>query len=262
MSNSKKRTLSDMIGTSNTRTPPPKFTVPVVSGNNQSWSALTQHAVDNRALITRHGYANASTGKIGSVELSHTHGEFNKKVGLEIDTHNISTSDLGSAPRSFPKITARMSQTRGATDALRVLKGTHLSKGLMSRKLSQRQAAVEMGVEIGISEYSRGTNLALTDAGINLYRIKHGQISLSDFSDREVGYSGAGKGGAQRLRGLGTPANVFEMYTDLRTIYDDHASQKPDSKRKWETGLSSKASDDDKFNAWQFHKFRSWTQRE
>lgn len=263
-SNPKKRSLSTMLGSSNAPTPPPKFSPPVVNVTTQKWSSLTQQAVDSRALITQHSYKNATTGKFGTVELSHTHGEFNKKVKGDIETHNISTSELGSAPRSFPKIIAKMDLTHGATDALRVIKGTHRSKGLMSSTMDERRAAVEMGVEVGISEYSRGTNLALTDASINLYRVKHAQIGLSDFSDHTVAYSGAGKGGAKRLRELGTVDSVFSQYdASLRQIFDTHAAVKPKSKRsKWEQGLPSKASDDDKFVAWQAHKFKSWTQRE
>lgn len=262
-STSKKRKLSDFLAHQNTPTPPPTFTVPTVSGDNKSWSTLTQQAVNSRALITTHSYMNATTQNLGQVSLSHTHGEFNKKVGQQIDTHNISTSDHGSSPQSFPKIINRMDQAVGAVDALRVVKGTHLSKGLTSSTVDERKAAVELGVEIGISEYSRGTNLALTDASINLYRIKHAKIGLSDFSDHTAAYSGAGKGGAKRLRDLGDVENVFSQYqTDLRDIYDTHASKKADIKRTWEQGLGSKADDDTKYSAWQYHKFQRWTRRE
>lgn len=263
MSSNKKRKLDDMLGASNTPLQVPTFTVPKIKVDNQSWSSLSQNAVDNRALVTKHSYKVEGTNNFGKVKLSHTHGEFNKKVtgSYEINTHNISTSDLGSSPQSFPKILDRLSTQSGAIDALRVIKGTHLTKGLTGNTLDKRRAAVELGAEIGISEYVRGSTVALSDASINLYRMKHGEINKSEFSDPKVGYTGAGKGGAERLRTLSTIGEVFSQYSgSLRTIYDNHASQKPS--RPWETGLGKKATNEEKFNAWQFHKFNSWTQRE
>lgn len=263
MSNSKKRTFEDMLAGSNTPQPVPTFTVPKLNVTNQKWSAISQQVVNNRALVTEHKYMAESSGKFGSVELSHTHGEFNKRVpsSYSITTHNISTSGLGVSPQSFPKILDRLSTQSGAVDALRVIKGTHLTKGLTGSTVDKRKAALELGAEIGISEYVRGSTVALSDASINLYRMKHGKLTKTGFSDHTVGYSGAGKGGAERLRNLSTIGDVFSQYTgSLRSIYDSHASQK--SSRPWETGLGKKATNEEKFNAWQFHKFKSWTQRE
>lgn len=263
MSNNKKRTLDDMLGSSNTPQPVPTFTVPKLTITNQKWSSISQQVVNNRALVTEHSYMAEGTGKIGKVKLSHTHGEFNKRVSdsLDITTHNISTSGLGLSPQSFPKILDRLSTQSGAVDALRVIKGSHLTKGLTGDTVEKRKAAVELGAEIGISEYVRGSTVALSDASINLYRMKHGKISKTDFSDPKVGYTGAGKGGAERLRNLSSIGEVFSQYGgSLRSIYKNHASQK--TNRPWEQGLDNNASDDDKFNAWQVHKFNSWTRRE
>ncbi len=263
MSGSKKRSFEEMLGSSNTPAPVPSYTVPRLTVKNQKWSSLSQSAVDNRALIMRHKYKVESNSKTGYVELSHTHGEFNKIVPTTstLATHNISTSDLGKSPRSFPKIMQDISTVKGATDALRVIKGTHLSKGLTGSTLSKRRAAVELGPEIGVSEYTRGSAVALTDASVNLYRMKHGNLSKDDFSDHSKGYTGAGKGGAERLRSIKSITATFQPYDGpLRSIYDSHASTK--TTRPWESGLKSSASDQEKFDAWRVHKFKKWTQRE
>jgi hypothetical protein len=188
-----------------------------------------------------------------SVQFSHTHGEFNKRVrSNSLDTHNISTSISGDAPRSFPKILDDLGNKHGASDALRVLKGTHLSVGLESGTPAKRVAAVELASEIGISEYTRGTTNALFDAAINLYRIKRGNLPKADFADHTKGYTGAGKGGAERLRGLGTPKDVADQYeASLKSIYNKHAAKKPG--KAW----ASKG-----YNAWLNHKFAKWTKRE
>ncbi|MDX2298251.1 MAG: hypothetical protein NW204_00845 [Xanthomonadaceae bacterium] len=263
MSANKKRSFAEMLASSNTPAPTPVFTVPRVTVTNAKWSALSQNVVDQRAVVAKHRYKVASSGQTFSAEFSHTHGEFNKRVAntLSIGTHNISTSDLGSSPRSFPKIMQDLSTVTGATDALRVIKGTHLSKGLIGATPTQRRAAVELGAEIGVSEYTRGTTVALTDASINLYRMKHGNLSRDDFSDPDKGYTGAGKGGAERLRAVASIAAAFAPYdAPLKSIYDTHAALKP--VRPWEAGLRAKATEQEKFDAWRAHKFQKWTQRE
>jgi hypothetical protein len=263
MSANKKRSLSDFLGPSNTLKDVPQYDVPRIDVQTQQWSNLSQQAVDNRALATNNKYKNAATGKFGFVELSHTHGEFKKIVDkkLKLDKHNISTAEFGSGAKSFPKIVDRLSDATGATDTMRVIKGTHLSKGLISTALDERKAAVELGTEIGISEYVRGTTAALTDASINLYRVKHGNLAKSDFSDHEKGYSGAGEGGAERLRAYGSIVDVFKPYdAPLKEIYDTHASVK--ASRPWEKGLRKNATDQEKYDSWRAHKFTKWTQRE
>jgi hypothetical protein len=261
------RTFSQMLGASNTVSDVPTYTAKRVNVTNQKWSDLSQTVADERASVLKHKYKVAGTTKHGSIELSHTHGEFNKRLkasatgDVEINTHNIATAELGRAPRSFPKILESISTKKGATDALRVLKGTHLTKGLTGSTPEKRQAAVELGAEIGVSEYTRGASAALTDAAINLYRMKHGKLSKTDFADHEKGYTGAGKGGAERLRALGSIVDVFKPYdASLRSVYDSHASIK--AKRPWEATLGPKATADEKFDAWRAHKFQKWTQRE
>ncbi|NOT89667.1 MAG: hypothetical protein HOP03_16025 [Lysobacter sp.] len=263
MSASKKRTLADFLGASNTPNPVPEFNVPRITVREQAWSEISSEASASRALVTHNQYRNANTWKKGYVDLSHTHGEFKKVVSdkYKIQKHNVSTAELGSGAKSFPKIVDRLSDAHGAKDALRVLKGTHLEHGLLSTTKDQRRAAVELGTEIGVSEYLRGGTVALTDASINLYRVKHGNLAKSDFSDHTKGYSGAGEGGAERLRTIKTIVDVFKPYDGpLKSIYDTHASLKPD--RPWETGLSGTPTTQEKYDAWRGYKFQRWTRRE
>lgn len=263
MSGSKKRSFSDMLAGSNTPAPVPTFTVPRINAGTTKWSTLSNTVASNRSTITSHRYKVAGTTKHGTVELSHTHGEFNKIVPSSgsLGTHNISTSELGSSARSFPKILGDLSTKKGATDALRVLKGTHLSKGLIGSTAAKRQAAVELGAEIGISEYTRGSTVALADASINLYRMKHGKLSKSEFTDHNTGYTGAGKGGAERLRSVKSIEAAFEPYDGaLKGLYTAHASKK--LTRPWETTLGPKATGQEKYDAWRYHKFKKWTGRE
>jgi hypothetical protein len=107
----------------------------------------------------------------------------------------------------------------------------------------------------------RGTTNALVDASINLYRVKHAKLDKDNFANHTFGYTGAGKGGAERLRALDEVSDVFGLYqTDLGDVYKTHASKK--AKRPWEAGLAKNASDEDKQAAWMAHKFRKWTARE
>ena len=183
MSGSKKRTLSDFLGAANTPRAVPEFNVPQITVTEQRWSEISDEASTRRALVTHSKYRNANTWKTGYVDLTHTHGEFKKIVSTQykIQKHNVSTAELGSAARSFPNIVDRLSDEPGARDALRVLKGTHLDHGLQSTEKDERRAAVELGTEIGVSEYLRGSTIALTDASINLYRVKHGRLAKKRF---------------------------------------------------------------------------------
>jgi hypothetical protein len=262
MSSSKKRKLEDAFGDDNVSLRVPVYQPNRLKVRNTSWSTLSKETVEQRATVTQNYYKVQSTGKFFFKDLSHSHGEFNKRVpmDLELQTHNLSTSELGSAPRSFPKIVNRLSSDYGASDVLRVIKGTHITKGLRSDDRDERWAAIEMGTEIGTSEFVRGGAKALLDASVNLYRIKHGNLKMRDFSSHELGYTGSGKGGAERLRKLGDFDDIMETYHDpLREIYDSHASRKQN--RPWETGLRKNASKSTRFMAWQKHKMESWTKR-
>lgn len=251
MANSKKRKLSDAP------LPQLSFTVETIDAGNSSWRDLSQEVVDRRAVLVKHKYFSTKLGAFKTVEFSHTHGEFNKRVRSDsLDTHNISTSHSGDAPRSFPKILEDLGNKHGASDALRVLRGAHLTKGLQSGTPDKRIAAVELASEIGISEYTRGTTNALFDASINLYRMKRGSLTKADFADHTKGYTGAGKGGAERLRALGTPQDVADQYEkSLKTIYTNHAVKKVG--KPW-SGKNTKQG----YNTWLSHKFAKWTQRE
>lgn len=262
MSNIKKRKIEEAFGDQDVSIRVPSYQPNRLKVRATPWSTLSQETVEQRATVTRNYYKVQSTGKIVSMDLSHSHGEFNKRVpmDLELQTHNLSTSEMGSAPRSFPKIIDRLSESHGASDVLRVIKGTHLRKGLRSKDGEERRAAVEMGTEIGTSEFVRGGDRAVLDASINLYRIKHGNLEAGDFSNHKLGYTGAGKGGAERLRKLGDFDDIMETYHDpLRDIFDTHASKKQD--RPWESGLKKNASASTRFMAWQKHKMDAWTQR-
>jgi len=247
MSSSSKRKLSDAPLSQL------KFEVETIKAGKETWRDLSQEVVDRRAVVVKHEYFSTKLGQNMSVKFSHTHGEFNKRLrSSSLDTHNISTSISGDAPRSFPKILDDLGNKHGASDALRVLKGTHLTRGLQSGTPEKRIAAVELAHEIGISEYARGTTNALFDAAINLYRIKHGNLAKADFADHTKGYTGAGKGGAERLRALGTPKDVSDQYkSGLKSIYNNHAVKKPGK------GWAAKG-----YSAWLNHKFAKWTKRE
>ena len=251
MASSKKRKLSD----------PPlaqvTFTVPTIKAGNKPWRDLSQEVVDRRAVVIEHEYLSTKLGANRTVKFSHTHGEFNKRVRTNsLDTHNISTAISGDAPRSFPKILADLGNKHGASDALRVIKGTHKTKGLQSGTPTKRIAAVELAHEIGVSEYTRGTTNALFDAAINLYRIKHGNLAKTDFADHTIGYTGAGKGGAARLRALSTPEHVAGQYAiSLKGIYTKHAATKVG--KPWSGKSAAKG-----YGIWLQHKFTKWTQRE
>ncbi len=270
--NSKKRSFSQMLGQANVVSRPPAVAVREQTVTQEKWSDITGKVVKKRALVVHHQYGVAGTNLTGQVSLAYRHGDFKTNIvkastgGYEIGKHNVSTSGVGSSARSFPTILGSMQGSgRGATDAMRVLKGTHITKGLTSTTKSARRAAVEMAGEIGVSEYSRGSNAALADAMINLYRVKHGNLPKADFADHELGYTGAGDGGAARLRKLGTIDSTFEPYQEpLRQIYDRHAAKKPN--RPWEanvdtTGMLPKDAEDMHYNAWLVHKVTKWTGR-
>lgn len=232
-----------------------------VDAKELSWSDLSQKAVDARQLIVNHEYKVAATKaakKVNSIETSHTHGEFLNIVRSETEKHNISTAVLGSSARKYSKILNAFNDDNvkgGAKDALRVIKGTHLTEGLTGSTPELRKAAVELGAEIGISEYVRGTTAALFDASINLYRIKHGKLSKKAFADPKQGYIGAGEGGAERVRAIETLGDLIPKDSKKRKalfdIYTTHASKKED--KSWAKEGADK---------WLQHKFKKWTQRE
>jgi RHS repeat-associated protein len=266
-----KRTLADFLGPANNVTPVAPAELEVKAVTNETWLALSRRATEGRGVVYEHSY------KVGlqtrSLSIVHTHGDFKTRAvkgggKVRIRKHNISSSRLGGSASSFPALLATFSTQAlakaGARNALRVLKGTHLTEGLLggvgAAAAGRQQAAVELAGEIGVSEFSRGSEAALADAAINLYRLKYGNLTKDDWADPDLGYTGAGKGGAGRLRSLATIDQVFEPYLKLlRERYDAYASGKPS--RPWEAAAGAAADDDSKFASWQHHKYRKWTQR-
>jgi hypothetical protein len=263
---SAKRANTALAGLSEAADETPTFELPRVKVTTQPWSELTQSIVEGRGAVLEHQYVVSGPKKKKptlTLSTTHTHGDFNTKVADDksLQKNNVSTSVLGGTARSFSKLwKAFPDDPTGATDTLRVLKGTHISKGLTGSTQDAREAAVEMGAEIGISEYSRGSNSALSYAAVNLYRVKRGKLTGEGFANPAKGYLGAGDGGAQRLRAHTDVYDAFRDHAkDLVDIYKNYASQK--AKRPWETGLKKGATAADKFKAWVQHKNAKWQQR-
>jgi hypothetical protein len=260
-----KRAKTALAGLSEPADATPTFELQRVKVTTQPWSTLTNTIVNTRAAILDHQYVVSGQKKKTKQTLSttHTHGDFQMKVDDDnsLPKNNISTSVLGGTARSFGAMwDAFPDDQRGATDTLRVLKGTHLKKGLTGSSKDAREAAVEMGAEIGISEYSRGSNAALSYAAVNLYRVKQGKLTGKEFADHTKGYLGAGKGGAERLRAHTDVYDAFrDQQEDLLDIYKTYASKK--TKRPWEDDLKAGATADEKFAAWVQHKNKKWQQR-
>ncbi|QDQ27496.1 hypothetical protein FNU76_14655 [Chitinimonas arctica] len=268
-------TLSDMIGARGRKSVELSAFKPEVKVvKNDSWQSLAQNVIDSRGAVYRHQYrlANDMSQK-EDVTLAYKHGDFPIKVKepapgeFEIPKNNISTGLIDTKARSYPDMMGTFTKGRkGATDAMRVLRGTHLTKGLIGSSAEKRKAAVELAGEIGVSEYARGSTVALTGASTALYMLKHDAIDTDQFSDPDVGYFGAGKGGAKRIRGFNNAVEVFDHYDkSLKKIYNSHASKK--NVRPWESGLDLSGQNAAQrklttYNAWKAHKFAKWTGRE
>ena len=255
--------LDEMLGHHNAKAPAPTFEVPTIKAKDRTWKDLSNEVVKQRAAIVKHSYKLAGTENKESVRLSHGQNDFNKKLKSgEMSSHNIATSIEDKVPRSFPKIAKDVKTQTAVTDTLRVLKGTHLTEGLTSPTHEERQAAVELAGELGISEYTRGTNLAVMDAAVNLYRVKHGKLAMKDFSNPNKGYYGGGTGGANRVRGLGKVSEIFDDHDEsLREIFDTKASAK--AVRPWEAMLkpTDEKTADNHFIAWKAWKALKWGKR-
>ena len=263
---SKKRKLDDDIAA--TLKVPVAKNVRVANANGKSWQNLSGKVAGERALVLNHEYhlsgqpVNPHTGVHDTYEFktSHTHGDFKTRVVRQgtqyfLQKHNIATSQPDQAPQKLDKLIARIGDKRvGATDALRVLKGTHVAKGLSGGSPGARTGAVELGTEVGISEYMRGGSLALINATSSLYLMKHGEMKRKQFLDPAVGYKGSGKGGAERLRGMTKATDALDL-TRLKSVYTTHAAAKVG--KPWSGQSTAKG-----FDTWVRHKVQKWRGRE
>lgn len=255
------RTFEEMLGQDNIIVPPSPVTLETVQVSDQPWETLFNQVKDKIGIVFRHQYKTVrSTYRF--FETVHKQGAFSTKtINKQLHKFNLSTSPVDQTNRSFPILLQRLGpQPQGAKNVMRVIKGSHL-KRVISGTMERRGAAVELGVEIGISEYARGGKGAVLDAAINLYRMKHGLLSNDEFAKPDLGYTGAGKGGAKRLRKMSNVVEVFKLYDDLLL---EHFKKKPNKKGKkpWESGLSSNETTmKNKFDAWKTHKLKKWTAR-
>lgn len=236
----------------------PKVEAKIVDANGRAWSDLAKIAAENSASIFQHDYSKGLAGKKESILTTHTHGDFGTKIvhsGGEyvLPKLNISTAAHGGKARSLDALAEDIKEV-GSGDVLRVLKGTHVAKGLKTADAGKRASAVELAAEIGISEYSRGGTNALRNAASALYSMKHGEMKVSEFVDFDVGYRGAGGGGAERLRKLKGGSDTLHLER-LQAIYLKHAVNKPG--KAW-TGQNTAQG----FEAWLTHKVTSWSKRE
>lgn len=230
--------------------------------NKRTWSDLSQEVGRSRAAVFRHEYTRNKTAE--HLDSLHTHGDFQtipRSTGpdtYELTKHNVSTKASGKAESFGDLLTNLGSRHTGATNAMRVLKGTHVDWELESSNKNpgpKAATAVTLAAEIGISEFSRGGSHALLNAMSGLYLLKHREFTKAEFADPKVGYRGAGQGGAANLRTLQTKGLGEALHlARLRKVYDSHAVKKggqPWSGKKNDTG----------FETWLEHKSKKWLQR-
>lgn len=235
----------------------------VETADARKWRDLSATAQGARAAAFRHQY-DLGGGKVRSVVTLHTHGDFNtnprkeSEDSYELSKHNVSTKTEGGAESFGELVTALGNPFSGATNAMRVLKGTHNNYELWhSKKNAEKraQAAVTLAAEIGISEFSRGGAPAVLNAMSALYLMKRGRMKMEDFSDPKVGYRGAGSGGAARVRALKSEKASSALHLeDLRKEYDSRAVDKVG--KPWSGKRNDKG-----FSEWLEHKSRKWLQR-
>ncbi len=262
MNNTHKRKLSEALGPMMIEPEPMQFHV--VGADGKKWSNLARDAGISRAAAYRHYYARAGT--VQHVTTLHTQGDFlTEPVRIDNNTfqvqkHNTSTRTEEEGAESFDALISRFGTRRqGATNAMRVLKGKHEDFELISEgpnPAARARAAVTLAAEIGVSEFNRGGSYAVLNAMSGLYLMKRHAMTKEEFVDPKIGYRGAGKGGAGRVRKLMAsekPENALHL-DRLRTIYDSHAVHKKG--KAW----SGKANDAG-FRIWLEHKSKKWLQR-
>lgn len=226
----------------------------------KSWSDLGEKAQKHSATVFKHDYTLG--GKVRSITTSHLHNDFQTFVhpsggGYQLPKFNISTSPIGEKARTLDDLVGQFGpQHEGATNTMRVLKGTETKWALMGTSKTRASRAVELAAEIGVSEFSRGGTHALVNAMSGLYLMKHGGMTKGEFLDPKVGYRGAGDGGASRLRQLQKKGLSEALHIDhLRKHYDATAVNKVG--KAW-TGQKT----DDGFSSWLQHKVTKWTGRQ
>jgi hypothetical protein len=254
MNDDRKRKFDAVFAPSTKSMPPVKLTK--MKAGSRTWSDLSVSISGLHAVALKHTYQ-APDGTKESMVTTHAHNDFKTGVhnaggDLELRKHNISTSTPDHGASSLGRLVTDMGGHKGATDALRVLKGNHTKWFLSGKTDARRKASVEMAAEIGISEYARGGTHALINAASSLYLLKHQEITSSEFVDHNVGYKGAGKGGAGRLRAISGMSEALDL-TRLQKVFKSHAVKKD----KWKADKTSKG-----FQKWAQHKVNRWKARE
>ncbi|MBL8511706.1 MAG: hypothetical protein JNM52_08675 [Betaproteobacteria bacterium] len=239
---------------------PERHKITSYKADGVGWRTLSDMALERRAIVFRHDFS--VNDKNYFLRTAHAHGDFKTKITQEgskyyLSKHNVVTSAIGKRAETLNALVGSFGSAKtGATNTMRILKGTH-DKWQMGGTLAEATRGVELGAEIGVSEYTRGGTLGLLNAMSGLYAMKHGQMSKADFIDPAKGYVGAGLGGAKRLRTLAGTGKVTEALHlgKMKEVYDSHASTKVG--KPWSGKSASEG-----FDIWVRHKIDKWTQRE
>ncbi|WP_428243245.1 hypothetical protein [Gynuella sp.] len=245
--------MSDTGSKSQPLRPPPRGDVQQLSATGQRWQDLTAATFKSHATaVTSHYLRPHPSGKPGNFNIGwmtsfHAHGNFGHAFNEQSGPNpNISTQGEDQGAFKHDKL-INASGPNWAQNTMRVVKGTSSLNKTLEGTESQAQGAVLLGHEIGISEVGRGGEGALLNAMSAMYLAKHGRMTADQFLDPKVGFAGAGKGGAERLRQIDTLDKAFHL-DSLRTHFDEVASQKP----KWQ---------DKSFDDWITHKRSKWVQK-
>lgn len=243
---------------------PETVEIRVQKANPYKWSELSSDVSEKRAAAYKHEFTLSNQKE--SVTTLHAHGDFLTRPvqtganTFEMQKHNIATSSVDTGAESLDALVGSFGGRRvGATNAMRVLKGTHTQWQLEAAKsnpVPKAEYATTLAAEIGISEFGRGGSHALLNAMSGLYLMKRKNMTKAQFLDPKTGYVGAGKGGAARLRKLQDKTLDHALHIQrLRSVYNTYAVNKvgkPWSGRK----------NDDGFSVWLEHKAGRWLQRQ
>lgn len=233
----------------------PTMSVQRLSTHGTTWSGLAKATYEAGATAIENTYLrphpSGKTGNflIGSMTTVHAHGNFGHSFDEESGPNpNVSTQVPNKGAYKHDKL-IEGSGDQWAQNTMRVLKGTSSLNKPLTGTESQAQGAVVLAHEIGVSEVARGGEAAMLSAMSSMYLAKHKRQTGSDFQNPDVGFHGAGKGGAEKLRTLSEKPWYESMHLDpLKQHFDEVASKK----EKWK-GAS--------FEDWVTHKRTKWTQK-
>ncbi len=234
---------------------PRRLSVTKVSAYGHGWRDLTSTAMHKPALAVEntflrpHPSGNPKNFTFGEMTTVHAHGNFGHAFTEDSGPNpNISTQVPGKGAMKHDAL-IEASGDLWATNTMRVLKGTaSVDKPLLGTS-EQARMAVVFGHEVGISEVARGGKNALLSAMSAMYLAKHGRMKDAHFIDPDVGFAGAGQGGAEKLRKFSEMKPVLAMHPEgLKQHFDEVVSKRDKWKNK-------------SFEDWLSHKHDKWTQK-